>query len=231
MFSMQPDQAHHVASRSFDANDSFDEFTNSLFSSSGAAVETEHCSERQMSRHGATNSFDANIPPQGTTGGLAYNNDSNINNINNNPIFMIPLPPARSVAGCTTDGVGLARQASHHRRSSSLFDANSIFPASWEHLSLQNRDQLQDMVLRTPRAPEPRHPSPLVRREQPWSQMPQSSNTTHDNGSINRIGGSSGGTSMDRYLHTPERRHTPPESNDKSSPPGRKRKRLPYRCK
>jgi len=80
-------------------------------------------------------------------------------------------------------------------------------------------------------APGERDLSPLPRQEQPWYQMSQSSKRARHNCSVDRIDVKIGGTSMERYLHTPEGRHTPLKDNDEAAPTDKKRKRSPYRCK
>lgn len=206
-----------------------DGFTSSLYSrSSGAAVGIEHFCQRQEIRHGASTSFDANIPQRGPTGGGANINDGN----NSNPMFMAPCTFACSAAGSATEGVDSSRQAPHPHGHSKIFDAdaNKNLRPTWNQVPLQARDHLQDTELRTPGAPGQRHPSPFLQQEQPWHQMPQSSKRMH-NGSIDEFSGSIEGASVDRSLHTPERRHTPSDGGTEGFSTEKKRKRLPYRCK
>lgn len=142
---------------------------------------------------------------------------------------MTPCAPARPAAGPAIEKVGSARRLPHYHGPSRSFDANANLnlQSTWYQLAPQTRDQPQ-ATLGTPGPP---YPSRLLRTEQPWHKMPQASKRVHNNDSIDRIGEGSGNTSMDQYLHTPERGHTPSEENEERPPTDKKRKRLPYRCK
>lgn len=196
---------------SFDATGALDEFTRSLTSSHGAAVETEHV-QRQVIPQGSTTSF----------------GDGN----NNSSMFTTPSTPARPPPGLAAEGLGSGRKAPHHHGPRISFDANaSVNLQNWYQVPHPGQDQQQYTVPRTQGVPGQRRPSSLPRQEQPWHQMPQSSERMCNNQSIDRIGGSSGGTYMDRSFHTPEQRRRPSEEHDEPSHSDTKRKRTPYRCK
>ena len=192
---------------SFDATGALDDFTRSLTGSRGAAVETEHF-QRQVIRQGATTS----------------SGDGN----NDNPMFMMPYAPGRP--GLAAEELGSGKP--HHGPTRS-FDANANvnLQSTWYQVPPPTRDRGQDGVPRTQRAPGQRRPSSLPREEQPWHQIPQSSERMYNNRGIDRIGGSSGGAFMGRALHTPEPRHMRSEEHEEPSPADKKRKRTPYRCK